>query len=138
MHNLLGAKMGKYGKAAVIASQILVKPKTMTPRDAWDTAVAQVFPDSESSQTKGCPRDTFLSLCEMGLLENVPTGSYTKSIKNKSYATLAIAKLRDNPELLEDEKRLWQIVTDGANKAPNYQMDVITTLWRQKLIQNVL
>lgn len=130
--------MGKYGKAAVLASQILVRPKTMTPREAWNTAVAHVFPDSESSQTKGCPRDTFLALCEIGLLENVPPGSYTKSVKNKSYASRAIASLRVNPQLIEDEKGLWQIVTDGANKASNYQMDVVTTIWRQNLVRNGL
>lgn len=54
----------------------------------------------------------------MGLLENVPAGRYTKSVKNKSYATRANALLHKNPLLVEDEKHLWKIVTDGANKVP--------------------
>lgn len=130
--------MGKYGKAAEIATDLLRKATARTPRDAWNEAVALVFPDSKSSQKKGCPRDTFLALCEMGLLENVPASSYTKLVKNKSYAMRAIALLRENPRLLDAEKCLWQIVTDGADKVPNYQMDVVTTLWRQRLIRNEL
>ncbi|MGV8891881.1 MAG: hypothetical protein ACOH2K_02810 [Burkholderiaceae bacterium] len=33
----------------------------------------------------------------------MPAGRYTKSIKNKSYATRAIALLHKNPVLAEDE-----------------------------------
>ncbi len=127
--------MGKYGQAAEIAAQLLAKQTTVSPRTAWDSAVARVFPENRSLRTKGCPRNSFLGLCEMGVVKNVVPGIYTRSIKNKGYAVRALAALRDNPALSEDERGLWRIVTDGAEKAPNHQMDVVTTLFRKGFIR---
>lgn len=126
--------MAKYGEAAELASRFLAGARAITPRDAWNEAVAHVFPNSPSSQVKGCPRDTFLALCEIGVINNVPAGTYTRSIKNKGYAIRAIALLRKNPNMHDDQKRLWHSVTDGADKIHNMQMDVVTTLWRKNLI----
>ncbi len=127
--------MGKYGQVAEIAAQSLVKKGAGNPRAAWDSAVARVFPESRSSQAKGCPRDSFLALCEMGAVKNIAPGAYTRSIKNKSYVIKALDALRSSPALSRDEKGLWKLVTDGAEKAPNGQMDVVTSLWRKGFIK---
>ncbi|EPM2222449.1 DUF6979 family protein, partial [Escherichia albertii] len=50
--------MSQYARAALIAYN-LVADKSMSPREAWDAAVAKVT-KSESSRKKGCPRATFL------------------------------------------------------------------------------
>ncbi len=124
--------MGKYGQAAEIATQLLAKRSAMHPRAAWDSAVARVFPESRSSQTKGCPRSSFLALCEVA--NNVAPGTYTRSEKNKSYVVHALDVLRRTPALSEDEQALWKIVTGGAVKA-NHQMEVVTTLFRKGFIR---
>ncbi len=129
--------MGKYGMAAEIAARLLAnaKPSALSPKAAWDTAVARVFPESSSSQKKGCPQDSFLALCGMGVVKNVAPGSYTRSIKNKAYVERALDALRKRPALAADEKILWQIATSRADKSPNHQMDVVTTLFRQGFVK---
>jgi hypothetical protein len=120
-----------------MAAQLLAnaKPSALSPKAAWNTAVAEVFPESSSSQIKGCPRDSFLALCGMGVVKNVAPGTYTRSIKNKGYVERAVDALRSKPALEKDEGTLWQIVTDHADKTPNHQMDVVTTLFRKGFIK---
>lgn len=125
--------MGKYGKAAVIATDLLSKHKVDAPVKAWELAVDQVFPDSESSRRKGCPKSTFLGLCEDGYISGVERGEYTRSEKNKYYAIKAISLLNSNPML--SEKELWELVIDESEKKHNAQMDVVKTLWDNKLIE---
>jgi hypothetical protein len=121
--------VGKYGKAAQLAVDLMSSGKSLQPRDAWERAVSRVFPDSPSSRAKGCPRDSFLALCELGAVKNVSSGKYTRSIMNKGYVTRALAALRTNPTLARDEKALWRIATAGKNKVPNCQMEVLVALW---------
>ncbi|AZU83437.1 hypothetical protein AB9E46_08775 [Escherichia coli] len=61
--------MSQYAHVALIAYH-LVADSSMTPRDAWDAAVAEVT-ESESSRKKICPRTTFLALADSGYLKNV-------------------------------------------------------------------
>jgi len=130
--------MGKYGKTAELAVEVLSKSESMAPRAAWNIAVARVFPDSQSCQIKGCPRDSFLGLCAMGVVEGVPPGNYTRSVKNKGYVSRALAALRSNSALSENEDRLWNIATNGAKTVPNHQIEVLIALWRQGRIRNGL
>jgi hypothetical protein len=129
------AFMGKYGNAAVRAVRTYRDASAESIIDAWESAVAEVFPQSRSSQIKGCPRGTFLGICESGLVEGVPAGAYTKSAKNKVYGMKAVALLRKNPEYSDDPVALWEQVMAGETKVPNHQMDVVTSLWRNGLIR---
>jgi len=123
--------MGNYGEAARIAVGLMARDESLAPREAWNRAVASVFPDSPSSRAKGCPRDSFLTLCEIGAVQGVPPGAYTRSLKNKAYVTRALEALRRTPELSGDKGRLWKLATEGAGTRPNGQMDVLTALWRE-------
>ncbi|EAA5227707.1 hypothetical protein MA689_003835 [Salmonella enterica] len=62
--------MNKYAIAALKAHHYLVVSKSMSPREAWATAVAEVT-ESESSRKKGCPRATFLTLADCGYLQGI-------------------------------------------------------------------
>jgi hypothetical protein len=126
--------MGKYGDAAEIAAALLAQQKTLEPRAAWTQAVEQVFPASASSRAKGCPRDSFLGLCELGAVKGVAPGPYTRSVKNKTYVTRALGALRRDPGLAEDLNHLWRVATAGADTRANRQMDVVATLWRKGLL----
>ncbi|HEX2188544.1 MAG TPA: hypothetical protein VHG51_06570 [Longimicrobiaceae bacterium] len=128
--------MGKYGEAAEIAVSLLRDGNAVAPRDAWRQAVATVFPGRSESQKKGCPRDSFLALCELGVVESVAAGTYTRSVKNKSYVTRALAALRSDPALADDPRRLWHFATGGADTKPNSQMEVLTALWRRRIIRH--
>ena len=125
--------MGKYGRTAVLATSLITERK-LHPTEAWWTAAAQIFPDSPSSQKKGCPKAAFLGLCEDGLLLGVPSGSYTKSGDNKRYAHEAIKLLRKDPSLVNNAENLWKLIIGPETKVENSQMDVIISLWHEGLI----
>lgn len=121
--------MARYGEAALRAVQLLHDGSRRSPVDAWNAAMIEVFPNSKSSQSKGCPRGTFLGLCGSGFVAGVSAGDYTRSKKNKGYALRAIKLLRANPRLTSDEAGLWNAVISGETKVPNHQMEVVISLW---------
>lgn len=124
--------MGKYGLAADKAVRLLKQNVVNDPIKAWELAVNDVFPDSESSRQKSCPKNTFLGLCEEGYIDKVDKGNYTRSQINKDYAIQAVLLLSENPMLTE--KELWNAVIDEPEKKYNSQMDVVKTLWNNKFI----
>ena len=127
--------MRKYGEASVIATRLALKGEKLSPVEAWKEAVKKVFPDSKSSQIKGCPKDTFLGLCEEGYITNINRGCYARSKKNKEYGLRAIKVLTKSPSLSKDEKALWDLIMNGETKTPNHQMDVVCSLWNAGLIK---
>jgi hypothetical protein len=101
------------------------------PADAWAEAAAEVFPDSPSSQVKGCPMGAFLGLCEEGRVAGVPVGGYTASRLNKQYALDAVRLLVAEPGIADlGPEELWRRVMDGRGKRANSQMEVVLGLWR--------
>jgi len=127
--------MAKYGVAAVRATQLLRRRRAVSPVEAWERAVREVFPGSPSAQAKGCPRGAYLGLCEDGFERGVDPGSYTRSVLNKRYAVRAANVLRERPELLGDESALWRHAVRGEEKAPNGQMEIVIALRRANLLE---
>jgi hypothetical protein len=117
----------KYGFAAKKAALI-----SGNPIESWKIAVKDFA--SESSKTKPCPKNTFLGLCEAGLVKGIPKGNYTKSIKNKEYALKAVTILKQNKEIKFSPKELWEKLELG-NKRSNSQMDVVLALWEHGFIE---
>lgn len=86
--------MGNYGNVAKRTTTIINDGKFISPIDAWEEAVWQVFPNSKSSREKGCPKNTYMGLCEEGLVKGVAPDNYTKSKMNKEYGLQAIEILK--------------------------------------------
>jgi hypothetical protein len=120
----------KYGDAALKAAGMT---DVKDPRSKWLLSVKEIFPNSLSSQKKGCPRGAFLGLCEDGLVKGIPLGSYTTSQDNKAYAIRAVQLLHSGFSS-ESASVLWKRVMDGRNKAHNSQMDVVLALWNAGLV----
>lgn len=126
--------MAAYGNAAVRAVTLYVAGKASSIVDGWEIATRELF-DTESARKKGCPRTTFLGICEGGNVLGVPPGEYnTKMSDNKQYGLKAIAVLRSNPVLADDQMSLWKKIGNETLK-PNSQMDVVTALWKAELIK---
>ncbi|MFA5267957.1 MAG: hypothetical protein WC379_08290 [Methanoregula sp.] len=125
--------MGRYGDCAILATKILAEKTAKNPRDAWDVAIAKLSKreSSEWVMKKGCPRATFLSLCEEGLIRGVECGKYTRSTKNKKYALNAVKELGQNSKSLT-QLELWRKI--GNQLAHSCQMDVVLSLWNNDLI----
>jgi hypothetical protein len=129
--------MARYGDAAVIATNIVQAAKVASPIEGWKLAVAEICPDSPSSQKKGCPKGAFLGLCEEGVVKGIPAGSYTTSVHNKKYALRALSLLRSEPSFSGGAKVLWDRVMNGEVKEPNGQMDVVLALWQKGLLRKI-
>ena len=127
---------GKYGKAVILAVKLFKKERTLTPKKAWEKAVYEIF-ETESSRKKGCPKTIFLGLCELGYVEGVERGDYTKSVKNRRYLEEAIEVIKKNRGKCKySKKELWMKVMDnlGMKKSHNQQMDVVLALYHKNML----
>jgi hypothetical protein len=126
-----------YTKSALSAVKIICENR-VTPPLAWEKAVMIEFPRSISSQLKGCPRNTFLGLCENGYVKGVNSGNYTRSILNKKYGIMAInilsAKKNKKITPLELWKKVLKKLNADSEKRHNSQMNVVLALWDEGLI----
>jgi hypothetical protein len=122
----------KYGLTALKSVQNFKDSYSII--EIWSRSTKEVFPLSKSSQEKSCPKTTFLGLCKEGLVKGIPKGNYTKSVKNKEYATRAVAILKQNTQTTFSPKELWDKLELG-DKRSNSQMDVVLALWENGLIR---
>lgn len=102
------------------------------PVVAWQRAAAHYYPDSLSSQVKGCPKGVFLGLASSGHIKGIAAGEYTRSVKNRHYAETALYNLGQDPKLAQQPDALWQLVAPGVK--PNCQIAVVLALWQAQLL----
>ena len=102
--------------------------------EIWSNSAKEIF-ETKSSQEIGCPKGTFLGLCEEGLVKGIPKGSYTRSVKNKKYALKAVEILKQNRQTTFSSNELWEKL-DLGEKRHNSQMDVVIALWENELIDH--
>ncbi|EHQ92317.1 DUF6979 family protein [Desulfosporosinus youngiae] len=126
--------MNKYGQAAIKAVDLIESKHANTPEAAWEMATIEIFGEGTSGQSKGCPRSTFLALCETGKVKGIKSGVYISAKENKEYAVKALKLLVDNPSLSNDKKTLWNETKGGIKKSHNSQMDVVLALWNEGFI----
>jgi hypothetical protein len=122
----------RYGEAALMAARQGTSAKG-NPIAQWENAMEKLYPTSPAAQKKSCPRGAFLGLCEEGLVQGIPAGSYTVSKANKAYAVRAVTLLTEGTEQ-RSTSALWRAVNNGAEKTHNSQMDVVLALWNNDLI----
>lgn len=127
--------MNKYGEAAIKAVEMIQTGKEKSPIDAWKSATNHIFGEGNSSQSKSCPKDTFLSICETGSVKGIDVGKYTRSIKNRSYALKALDLINENSDYAEDPEALWMLVQGESVKVHNAQMNVVIAMWNADLIE---
>ena len=122
--------MGKYGEVAVKAVKLFIENSEYSPNDAWQIAAKEVFGNTISLIEKSRPRSAFLGLCGKGLVNGIPSGKYTRSEKNRTYATAGLEILQSNPNL--SEKEIWTRIFVGKPvKTYNHQIDVVIELFKQ-------
>lgn len=124
-----------YGSAAVIAVEKIINGECEHPREAWDLALLKFYDKESSSYRKGCPKNAFLGLCEEGKIDGIAVGVYTKSLKNKAYSLKACELILKNNLLVNDVKRLWDLVVGPNGPAHNSQLNVVIDLYKNGLIK---
>jgi hypothetical protein len=126
--------MNKYGMAAIKAIQKINKHNDISPVEAWEQATYDIFGEG-SAQKKGCPKATFLGICETGLVKGVEQGEYTNSKKNKAYAVKTLKYLQENRNVNINKKDIWNYVTGNNNISHNSQIDVVLALFQENLLE---
>ncbi len=130
--------MGKIGNIALSAANLVKNGIFKDPVEAWENAMSN-SDLAESSRKKGCAKGTFLGLCEEGLIIGIRKAKYTSSNRNKEYGIVAARLIKQNPKLVDNKSYLWRTVLsdlcEPVDKNQNSQMDVIITLWKNKLIK---
>jgi uncharacterized protein DUF6979 len=121
--------MTKYGEAAVMAARA-ADQSGIAPARAWTDAVSVLYANSEWGRKKSCPKHAFLGLCEAGVIRGVPPGQYAahRSGSNKEFTMRALEAVRQDPALLLQKSRLWEIATDGSGVGENGQLGVLESL----------
>ncbi|MDR0639593.1 MAG: hypothetical protein LBG27_11960 [Spirochaetaceae bacterium] len=126
-------KEGQYGNAAVEAVRLYTSGEMKCLPKAWYGVITQ-FTDSPSSQEKPCPIETFLGLCEAGLVKGVRKGTI-RFTKNKDYGIRGVEALKKDSSLAKSSAaKLWGSI-DNNGETHNGQMDVVRALWRAGLIE---
>lgn len=123
--------MNKYAQTAIKTVQNYNTSNSII--EFYVRAAKDIF-ETKSAREKSCPKNTFLGLCEEGLVKGIPQGSYTKSVKNKEYALKAAAILKQNTQTTFSPKELWEKLELG-DKRHNSQMNVVLALWKNGLIR---
>lgn len=125
--------MAHYGEAAVWAARMIAE-EHISRQAAWERAAARLNPFSSDAATKGCPRTTFLTLCEEGYVRGVQPGHYADGRENAGHV-LALARLLVEDSDLADSStaRLWKMAGGGAKKE-NGQVEVAVALCRAGLL----
>ncbi|TXD53640.1 MULTISPECIES: DUF6979 family protein [unclassified Polaribacter] len=122
--------LNKYGLTPLKNAQNFKELYSIT--EVYARAATAIF-ETKSSQEKSCPKNTFLGLCELGLVKGIPKGNYTKSVKNKEYALQAVEILKWAETKTFTPKELWAALNPG-DKRSNSQMEVVLALWNEGLI----
>jgi hypothetical protein len=117
--------MTKYAQAALDAMRRIKNGEMI--QLAWESATIDLFGKGTSGQKKGCPKHSFLGLCEAGLIEGIPKGKYSnkENSRNKGYAIKAVELIRGDCSKMNNKMALWQEITDVK---PNHQLDVVFVL----------
>jgi len=130
--------MSVFGRTAIQAVELLKEGKCSSPSEAWYQAIIQ-YTKSLYMQNKPCPRDTFLALCQKGLIVGlkIKPEHFTNSVENKGYALEAVDILRHDSSEKYNRSTLWNEVMRRKNKniSHNNQMDVVYSLWKQGYIE---
>jgi hypothetical protein len=126
-----------YARVALEASQLA--GTGIHPARAWEARAAEVFKGKPSAEQKNCPKSAFLGLAEAGLIKNVASGPYTRSVDNKRYAEAAVRLLQRDSSWSEKPGQLWSEVAEATGKKQhNGQMDVVISLWNSGFLHSGL
>lgn len=129
--------MNKYAKVAIEVAEELQnlrkeEQEEINLGDLWkEKCKKNEF--KEASIKKGCPRLTFIGLCENNLIKGIEIKNSNKESLNKNYAVEAVKILKNNNRHYTS-KELWEEI-GNKDKKHNRQMDIVLALWEKEVIK---
>ena len=117
--------VNQYAIVAKDAYDNILKNK-LSFEEAWQRAAAKNIISFES-QKKGCPKATFLGLCESGDFKKIPATGQCDTI-NYQYAKFAISAWEGNPAISKAD--MWKSIVEKFGRAKGHQgqLDVVQGL----------
>ena len=102
------------------------------PDKVWKEQADSIFGVGSMGAVKGCPKCTFLGLCEEGLVKGIESGRYLLKgdNKNKEYGIVAVNLINRKPEYANNPTSLWNAVQNGVYKSHNAQMNIVCELYK--------
>lgn len=121
--------MTKYTEAALIVVRQCNGMTAPDVKSAWTRTIREL-----NAYDEDCPRNTFIGLCEEGMVRGIPSGCYglRRDNKNKGYAVAAANLVLSGHEL--DHKTLWQKVTTGTLQ-PHDQVNIVIALYNAGVLR---
>ncbi len=120
--------MAKENQYSIVAKEayLNIVQKGIPFEDAWESAAKKNIA-SESSRRKGCPRATFIGLCESGDLKGI-TGTNQSKSKNYAYAKFALSEWNRNKSI--PKKEMWSRVQNKFETTVSHQgqLDIVLGL----------
>lgn len=130
------SRYGQYGETAIMATEC-IRQTGACPKLAWGLAAREKC-GTANSAAKGCPRSTYLALCQNGWVNGVPKGNYVARRENARYAVCAVRLLlaEDDSTSTRNPTVLWDKIQEIENREISYdsQMHVVLALWNAGMI----
>lgn len=116
----------QFARVAKLAYQFIII-NNLPYAEAWNRAAGKEI-ENTSSRIKGCPKETFIGLCESGILKKIPKTEISES-RNYQYALFAISEWKKNKMISCAD--MWRKVYNHFGLAKNHQgqLDVVEGLW---------
>ncbi|XMB85489.1 hypothetical protein RJG79_08665 [Mycoplasmatota bacterium WC44] len=129
--------MRQYGIIAVEAAKKIYELDTKEYEDIWISTCDDLYPGMNKGD-KGCPKTTFIGLCERGYVKGV-LGDVSYSVKkNKQYGWEACNLIKEDETIVNSKTLLWKqimsILGEPITKKQNSQMDVVVSLYENGLL----
>lgn len=116
-----------FGRTAIKAVN-LIRQDRVSADEAWIKAVS-VETNSSEQIKKGCPRNTFVSLVDSGLIRGIQAMNLRKDSANGHYGVIAIEYLKNHPQFDGTGAKLWNILSEQFDATThNSQMNVALAL----------
>jgi len=131
--------MTNYEAITLKAVKILSEKQTSSFEEVWKKSGKELDLE-ESIWKKGCPKNAFIGVCEMGLIKGIQGIPNVELSKNGKYAVTALRLIIKNPQLYTNMSGpdLWREVLKECHletsKNYNQQMAVVLTLWNNNKI----
>lgn len=128
--------MTKYAQIAINVINKIKNDNKLNPAIEWEKECNLMFGKGTSSASKSCPQETFLGLCDEGLIYGIPQGKYTSEISelNKRYALKGYEYIKNNTDKQLTQKAIWKAI-GNEELAHNGQMSILIELYKRGMLK---
>lgn len=123
--------MNIFEKTTLKAVEILNNNSSLVPSEAWLLAISS-FTSSSSMIKKSCPKNTFIDLCNSGLIRGIKEKDTFNISENGRMILKVYDLLNKNNWQIQNKKLFWY---QAFNKEYENQLDILLILKENNLLK---